>query len=78
MFGDDSCLANFSVLFFTHLHVACLLNLLLLHCDIDLNETWQECCTTSLDVDVGRKASVTIMAEFNKSGGPAGHQVRIL
>ena len=31
-----------------------LLSQLLLHCLVDLNETWRECCTTSVDLHVGR------------------------
>ena len=36
---------------FTHFSLS---SQLLLHPCMDLNETWQECCTTSLEVHVGR------------------------
>ena len=47
---------------FTHFSLS---SQLLLHCCIDLNETWQGCCTTSLEVHVGEMIYVwNIMAEL--------------
>ena len=47
-------------------HLACLLNSLLHPC-MDLNETWQGCCTTSLEVHVGR---LLMFNKFWQSYGP--------
>ena len=49
---------------FTHLSLS---SQLLLHPCMDLNESWQECCTTSLVVYVGREF---MFNKFWKSYGP--------
>ena len=49
---------------FTHFTLS---SQLLLHCCMDLNETWQGCCTTSLEVHVGREF---MFGKFWQSYGP--------
>ena len=49
------------------LHIFSLSSHLLLHPCIDLNETWQGCCTTSLEVHVGRQF---MFDNFWQSYGP--------
>ena len=56
MWGDNSCLTNLAELWsltlriFTHFSLS---SQLLLHPCMDLNETWQGCCTTSVELHCG-------------------------
>ena len=53
---DNSCSANFAGVMaldtYNFYTLVCLLISYLI--SLDLNGTWQECCTTSLDVHMGR------------------------
>ena len=52
---------------FAHFSLSFSTQQLLLHLCMDLNETWQGCCTTSLEVLVGR---LFMFGKFCKSYGP--------